>query len=73
MLKPAPPAGAYNQYTSPAFPKGDISFLQAIAPIGTKFQDAKLMGPQSQKNIMLNYTPISGSLWFDFRPGNQPE
>jgi hypothetical protein len=71
MLKPAPPAGAYNPNTSPAFPKDDISFLQAIAPIGTKFQDAKLMGPQSQKNIMLNYTPISGSLWFDFRTENQ--
>lgn len=66
MLKPLPPKGAYNDYTSPAFPKGDISFLQAIAPIGTKFQDARLMGPQSQKNIMLNYTPISGTLWFDF-------
>ncbi len=71
MLKPAPPAGAYNQNTNPAFPKGDISFLQAIAPIGTKFQDARLMGPQSQKNMMLNYTPISGTLWFDFRTENQ--
>lgn len=71
MLKPAPPAGAYNQYTSPAFPKGNISFLQAIAPIGTKFQDARVMGPQSQRNMMLNYTPISGSLWFDFRTENQ--
>lgn len=66
MLKPLPPKGAYNEYTSPPFPKGDISFLQAIAPIGTKFQDAKLMGPQSQKNIMMNYTPIRGTLWFDF-------
>jgi hypothetical protein len=66
MLKPGPPKGAYNDYTSPSFPNGDISFLQAITPIGTKFQDARLLGPQSQKNMMLNYTPIYGTFWFDF-------
>ncbi len=67
MLKPAHPAGANNANTSPAFPEGNISFLQAISPIGTKFQPAEVMGPQSQKNMMLNYTPVSGTLWFDFR------
>jgi len=67
MLKPLRPKGAYNEFTNPPFPEGDISFLQAIASIGTKFQDAKVMGPQSQKNIMMNYTPIQGTLWFDFK------
>ncbi len=67
MLKPARPVGAKNENTSPAFPEGNLGFLNAIAPIGTKFQAAAAMGPQSQKNIMLNYTPIRGSLWFDFR------
>ncbi|CAL1517523.1 glycoside hydrolase family 2 TIM barrel-domain containing protein [Chitinophaga sp. MM2321] len=52
-----------NQKTAPAFPEGDIGFLQAIAPIGNKFHDAAQMGPQSQSNIMLNYTPVSGVLW----------
>ncbi|SKC87457.1 glycoside hydrolase family 2 TIM barrel-domain containing protein [Ohtaekwangia koreensis] len=70
MLKPLRPKGAYNEFNNPPFPEGDISFLQAIAPIGTKFQDAKVMGPQSQKNIMMNYTPISGTLWFDFGTKN---
>lgn len=67
MLKPTKPAGASNDNTSPAFPDGDIGFLNAISPIGTKFQAANLMGPQSQKNIQLNYSPIEGNLWFDFR------
>jgi hypothetical protein len=49
----------------PPMPKGDISFLQGISAIGTKFQDAKDMGPRSQKNI-LNGDPIHGVLWFEF-------
>ena len=67
MLKPEKAIAASNINTTPAFPEGNIGFLQAISPIGTKFQSAEKMGPQSQKNIQLNYTPISGSLWFDFK------
>ncbi|HEX8328937.1 MAG TPA: glycoside hydrolase family 2 TIM barrel-domain containing protein [Hymenobacter sp.] len=66
MLKPTRPEGAKNENTSSAFPEGNLSFLNAIAPIGTKFQAPASLGPQSQKNFMLNYTPVSGSLWFDF-------
>ncbi len=66
MLTPDKPGGAFNDFTSPNFPKASISFLQAISPIGTKFQHAQLMGPQSQQNMMMNYTPVSGTLWFDF-------
>ncbi len=50
-----------------AFPSGDIGFLTAISPIGTKFQIPDQLGPQSQKNIQLNYSPVKGALWFDFR------
>jgi len=32
------------------FPRGDISFLHAISPIGTKSRTAEQLGPQSQKN-----------------------
>ena len=67
MLKPAKPVGAFNENNNPHFPDGNIGFMNAINPIGTKFQAAERMGPQSQKNAMLNNTPISGSLWFDFR------
>lgn len=67
MLKPEKPKGARNENTSPPFPEGNIGFMNAISPIGTKFQAAELLGPQSQKNMQMNYTPISGALYFDFR------
>jgi hypothetical protein len=67
MLKPAKAAGAGNDYTNPPFPEGNIGFLNTISPIGTKFQSADKLGPQSQKNAQLNYTSVSGRLWFDFR------
>ncbi|THU40226.1 glycoside hydrolase family 2 [Niastella caeni] len=67
MLQPQRPAAAPNDYTHPAFPKGNIGFMHAISAIGTKFQPAEVMGPQSGKNIHLNYMPMSGVLWFDFK------
>lgn len=65
MLQPKR-AKSSSDNTNPAFPTGNIGFLNGISPIGTKFQNANLMGPQSQKNMMLNYTPIQGKLKFDF-------
>ncbi|GAC1438720.1 MAG: glycoside hydrolase family 2 [Sediminibacterium sp.] len=67
MLKAGKPAGAGNNNTSPAFPEGNIGFLNAISPIGTKFQAAVKMGPQSQKNTLPDGTTVKGSLWFDFK------
>ena len=67
MLHPAKPAYALNENTNPPFPEGNIGFLNTISPIGTKFQPAEKLGPQSQKNIQLNYTDTKGILWFDFR------
>ncbi len=32
------------------FPKGDISFLDGIAPIGNKFHSANATGPQGAPN-----------------------
>jgi hypothetical protein len=67
MLKAPKPAGASNENTSPPFPDGNIGFMTAIPAIGTKFNTAGDMGPQSQKNVQLNTTPVSGILRFDFR------
>jgi len=66
MLKPDSPQGAYNNNTTVNYPAGNIGFLNAIQAIGTKFQPANVMGPQSQKNVQLN-APYEGILWFDFR------
>ena len=67
MLQPEKAKAAGNDNTSPAFPKGNIGFMHAISPIGTKFQSANVMGPQSQKNIRQGSVPLTGILYFDFR------
>jgi len=55
---------------NPPFPEGDISFLYEIPAIGTKFQQANIMGPKGQKGMYKGHRgdenyPIK--LWFDFR------
>jgi hypothetical protein len=66
MLHPAREQDALKQnYVEPPFPEGSIGFLNGISAIGTKFQPAKVMGPQSQKNTN-NGGPVSGTLWFEF-------
>jgi hypothetical protein len=66
MLRPAREKDALeNNNVEPNFPAGNIGFLNAINGIGTKFQAAKAMGPQSQLNHS-DGEQISGTLWFDF-------
>ncbi|MGN7985910.1 glycoside hydrolase family 2 TIM barrel-domain containing protein [Pedobacter sp. 22226] len=66
MYRPAREAAALsNNNVEPAFPEGNIGFLKGISAIGTKFQPALVMGPQSQKNKTDGKT-FSGTLFFDF-------
>jgi hypothetical protein len=58
-------AALKNNNVEPPFPVGSIGFLNSISPIGTKFQGADLMGPQSEKNHN-NGEQVRGTLWFDF-------
>lgn len=60
--------GANNDNTSPSFAEGNIGFMNEISPVRKTFQQAGKIGPQSQLNMQLNYAPVKGSLWFDFRP-----
>lgn len=66
MLKPGH-SNYEHESLKTGFPDGDIGFLNSIAPIGTRFQNPTLLGPESQKNIQLNYGIVKGTLWFDFR------
>ncbi len=66
LYTPEKPKAARNDYTSPAFPKGDISFLDGISAIGTKFDKAENHGPESQKN-KVGMEWISNTIYFDFR------
>lgn len=63
--KPEKQKTKFNPFVNPAFPDGNLGFMRAIPPIGTKFKAAGTMGPQSQKNGPAEN--IKGSLWFDFR------
>ena len=54
-----PRYGVDPTFTAVAFPEGDISFLHAIAPIGTKFDGPETLGPESQMNEPSATTPRS--------------
>jgi hypothetical protein len=67
MLKPEKAKASGNNNTHPAFPESNIGFMHGISAIGTKFQKAEVMGPQSQKNVRPESGKLSGALYFDFR------
>jgi hypothetical protein len=52
---------------NPLFPSGNISFLNGISGIGTKFSRAEEEGPQGGKNIYNRTSePLKGTLYFRF-------
>lgn len=60
---------AENNYTNPQYPKGNISFMDAIPSVGTKFSKAENYGPQSQKHNFKDYSGLAdlkGRLYFRF-------
>ena len=69
LFTPANPVKTYN--VAPPFPSGDISFMHAIPPIGTKSQKPENMGPSGNKNMYYDYTRSKDyskplTLYFDF-------
>ncbi len=50
LFTPGNPPNINNNNTNPGFPVGDISFMKAINPIGTKFKTPDETGPMGQKN-----------------------
>jgi Glycosyl hydrolases family 2, TIM barrel domain/Beta galactosidase small chain len=65
LFKPGVPKTIFIPHVNPPFPEGSIGFLNAIAPIGTKFKAANTMGPQSQLNDP-SKEMVKGNLWFVF-------
>lgn len=60
---------ASKNYTNPRYPKGNISFMDAIPSVGTKFSKAENYGPQSQKHSFKGYSGLNdlkGQLFFRF-------
>ena len=68
MLTPQQPKEDPNHRVSVDFPKGDITFLKNIPPIGTKFQTGDKMGPQgnSENYFGNDDDPIKIELTFEF-------
>ena len=66
MMQPAKQATTFISHVNPPFPQGNLGFLTAIAPMGTKFRAANTMGPQSQLNQPESGV-VNGTLWFEFR------
>lgn len=65
LFTPEAPHGALNKRTDGLFPPGDISFMHAITPIGTKFTDADRLGLQGAKNIISGTGSSKRYLHFD--------
>ena len=71
LFTPENPVGRNNDNTLGIFPDGQISILNAISPVGTKFKKASDLGPQSGKNIFVgsdHTNPQSGKFYIKFEP-----
>ena len=63
LLTPSAPVQSKNINTLGIFPDGNLSILNAISPVGTKFLNATAYGPQSQPNNVVsggNVMPLRG-------------
>ncbi len=69
MLTPDKPQKGETNYAFAEYPKGNISFLHGISPIGTKFRSAEKTGPMGQKNAYTTHGteyPKDLTLYFNF-------
>lgn len=71
LFTPDNPINRNNDNTLGKFPDGQLSILNAISPIGTKFKQAGELGPQSQPNYFLSSEhaePLRGKVYLKFIP-----
>ncbi len=71
LFTPDPPQKKNNDNTLGIFPSGELSILNAISPVGTKFKQANELGPQSQRNFSLSHEqvkPIKGKFYIKYEP-----
>ncbi len=67
LFTPDNPVGRNNDNTLGIFPDGQLSILNAISPVGTKFKKAANLGPQSQQNNFSRGT-LTGKFYIKFEP-----
>ncbi|MDR1524321.1 MAG: glycoside hydrolase family 2 [Tannerella sp.] len=71
LFTPDNPVFRNNDNTLGIFPEGQISILNAISPVGTKFKKASELGPQSQPNNFRSSSqaePLTGKFYLKFEP-----
>jgi hypothetical protein len=71
LFTPDAPVKRNNDNTLGIFPDGQLSILNAISPVGTKFRPAKDVGPQSQPNYYQSSgrsEPLKGKVYLKFIP-----
>ncbi|MFD1770794.1 glycoside hydrolase family 2 protein [Sphingobacterium suaedae] len=71
LLTPTKPKhyDSMRNYTFPQYPNGNLSFMDAIPAVGTKFHEAGEMGPQSSRHSFKSFsaTPnMTNRLYFKF-------
>lgn len=71
LFTPEKPEKRNNDNTLGIYPDGQLSILNAISPVGTKFKKASELGPQSQQNIFISSDhtePLKGKFYMKFEP-----
>ncbi len=71
LFTPDNPVKRNNDNTLGVFPDGQLSILNAISPVGTKFKQTKELGPQSRQNYFLSSghaEPLRGKVYLKFIP-----
>ena len=69
LFTPDTPVGRNNDNTLGIFPDGQLSILNAISPVGTKFHKAAETGPQGAKNYFVqsgHAEPLTGKFYLKF-------
>jgi hypothetical protein len=73
LFTPDKPEKRNNDNTLGIFPDGQLSILNAVSPVGTKFKPAKDTGPQGQPNYYLSSghaSPLQGTFYLKFIPSS---
>jgi hypothetical protein len=71
LFTPDKPVGRGNDNTLGIFPDGQLSILNAISPVGSKFAKAAEHGPQSLPNNLVGSShtdPLTGKFYLKFEP-----
>jgi len=71
LFTPENPVRRNNDNTLGIFPTGQLSLLNAISPVGTKFKKASELGPESQQNNVVStghVEPQRGKFFIRFEP-----